>query len=220
MVERPTRPLARGPIRAAEPVVEVDGWEVSARRSRAALRLADQTPLAKVLVRAAPTGRVAARLGVGCGRASRDGHRTLVVGSGPGEWLLLSAAGTQREVVARLDTSDDRLVSVLDVTHGRALLRLSGPRAADVLSKVCAVDLSDEAVPDGSALRSTVAGLTTDIVRDHTFLDDAPLDGAAGTPSYLLHCERSTGQHLFDALLDAGREFGIDRDGFRPGSAP
>jgi hypothetical protein len=28
--------------------------------------------------------------------------------------------------------------------------------------------------------------------------------------------ERSVGQYLFDALLDAGAEFGIDVDGFRP----
>jgi hypothetical protein len=35
-----------------------------------------------------------------------------------------------------------------------------------------------------------------------------------GVPSYLLHCERSSGQHLFDALLDATGEFGGDVDGF------
>jgi hypothetical protein len=27
-------------------------------------------------------------------------------------------------------------------------------------------------------------------------------------------CERSAGQYLFDALLDAGQEFGIDIEGF------
>ena len=32
--------------------------------------------------------------------------------------------------------------------------------------------------------------------------------------SYLLHCERSVGQYLFDALLDAGAEFGVEVDGF------
>jgi hypothetical protein len=35
----------------------------------------------------------------------------------------------------------------------------------------------------------------------------------------LLHCERSSGQFLFDALLDAGAEFGIDIQGFQPGPA-
>jgi hypothetical protein len=31
----------------------------------------------------------------------------------------------------------------------------------------------------------------------------------------LLHCERSSGQYLADALLDAGAEFGVETDGFR-----
>jgi len=31
---------------------------------------------------------------------------------------------------------------------------------------------------------------------------------------HLLHCERSSGQFLFDALCDAGAEFEIDVDGY------
>ena len=38
----------------------------------------------------------------------------------------------------------------------------------------------------------------------------------ARTPSYRLHCERSSGQYLFDALLAAGAEFAIEIDGFDP----
>jgi heterotetrameric sarcosine oxidase gamma subunit len=83
-------------------------------------------------------------------------------------------------------------------------VRLTGPRAASVLAKVCAIDFTDRVMPDGSALGTSVARLATDIVRDDV----------AGSRSYLLHCERSSGQHLFDRLLDAGREFGIDVDGY------
>jgi sarcosine oxidase, subunit gamma len=39
-------------------------------------------------------------------------------------------------------------------------------------------------------------------------------DDRGGEISYLLHCERSSGQYLFDALIDAGDEFGIEVDGF------
>lgn len=197
-------PIARSPIQPAAPVIVRSGWEVSALRSHAHLRLADHTPLAKVLVRADPDGDVARRLGVPTGRARRDAHETLVVGSGPGEWLLVAAPGRAADVAARVDRADDGLVSVLDLTHGRALLRLSGEAADSTLSKVCAVDLSDRSTPDGAAFRSGVATVTTDVVRDDR-------DGAR---SYLLHCERSSGQYLFDALLDAGREFGIEPDGF------
>ena len=93
------------------------------------------------------------------------------------------------------------MVSVIDLTHGRALLRLSGADGVGVLAKLCAIDLADTVTPNLSAFRSSVAKLVTDVVRD---------DLADGTRSYLLHCERSSGQHLFDCLIDAGAEFGID----------
>jgi heterotetrameric sarcosine oxidase gamma subunit len=188
----------------AHPIDVRAGWEVSRRTSYAPLRLADHSPLAKVLVRAPVQGRVAQGLDVGFGRAGRDEHATLVVGSGPGEWLLLSAPGTAAEVAARVDPADDGLVSVLDLTHGRALVRLTGPAADQALSKVCAIDLGDAATPDGAAFRTSVAKLATDVIRDDVRLER----------SYLLHCERSSGQYLYDALLDAGREFGIEPDGF------
>lgn len=197
-------PIARSPIRPIGPAAVRSGWEVSVLRSQAPLRLADRTPLGKVAVRARPDGRVAERLGVPFGRARRDEHGTLVVGSGPGEWLLLAAPGSAGEVASRVDTADDGLVTVLDLTHGRALLRLTGPAADQTLSKVCAIDLADAVTPDGAAFRSSVAKLATDVVRD----------GVGGVRSYLLHCERSCGQYLFDALLDAGREFGVEPDGF------
>jgi hypothetical protein len=54
-----------------------------------------------------------------------------------------------------------------------------------------------------------VAGVATDIVRDDTMID------GAAVPSYLLHCERSSGQYLFGALVSAGESLGIGVDGFR-----
>ena len=201
-------PVACSPLRVVGPTEIRFGWEVSAIRSTAELRLADLTPLAKVLVRAQTDGRVAARLGVPLGRAARDAYGTLVIGSGPGEWLLLGAPGSTDQMAARIDRCDDGLVTVLDYTHGRALMRLSGPTAGETLAKLCPIDLTDRTSPDGTALRGPVAHLATDIVRDDMGHD------MGCTRSYLLHCERSSGQYLFDALLDAGDEFGIKPDGF------
>jgi heterotetrameric sarcosine oxidase gamma subunit len=173
-------------------------------RAHGGLRLADHTPLTKVLVRARVGGRVGTRLGVRLGHAMADGDGTLVVGSGPGEWLLLAPPNSSDAVTSRLDTSDDDLVTVVDVTHARALMRLTGDEAHRVLAKLCAIDLASGA-PDGTALRTSVAAIATDVVRDDVH--------STGKRSYLLHCERSSGQCLFDALLDAGREFGAEVDG-------
>jgi heterotetrameric sarcosine oxidase gamma subunit len=210
-----SEPLARSPIRPPEPLTVLAGWEVSGRRATGALTLTDCTPLTKIQVRAPVTGQVAIAIGVPFGRARRNEAGVLVVGSGPGEWLLIGPPGQAGDIAARLaDTTGltttgrapGDYVSSTDLTHGRALMRLTGPRAADVLSTMCGIDLSDAATPDGAAFRSSVAALATDVVRDDV----------AGVRSYLLHCERSSGQYLFDTLLSAGRDLGIEIDGFTP----
>ena len=43
--------------------------------------------------------------------------------------------------------------------------------------------------------------MTCDVARNDVDGDDAP--------SYLIFCDRSFGQYLFDALIDAGDEFGL-----------
>ncbi len=217
-----TTVVARSAISAAPPEVVVAGWAVSGRSSTGALTLTDASPLAKVAVRADVDGALARAVDVPFGRTSRDvvaldtaEGDLLVVGSGPGEWLVLGAPGTHAAISEQLGRLAERsttgpsgdsgeLVTVVDLTHGRALMRLTGPAAVELLARECAVDLSDVACPDGSALRTAVAGLATDVVRDDR----------DGTPSYLLHCERSSGQYLFDALLDTGTELGVDVDGF------
>lgn len=187
-------PIARSPIRP-----------VSGTRRAAPLTLTDMSALAKILVRAGPAGGMAGALGVPFGRASRDGSDALVCGSAPGEWLVLGPAGEASALAGRLAglaarEADDELVSVLDLTHGIALMRLAGPLGAATLAGICGVDLSERTIPAGSVFSSLVAGVVTGVVRD-----DVP----DASPSYLLHCERSYGQYLFDVTLDAGAEFGI-----------
>lgn len=196
---RRAAPVARSPITPAEPVTVVDGWEVSAiRADGAGLTLTDCTPLAKVAVASRQPGL----RGVRFGRATREEDGTLVVGSGPGEWLLIGPPGQAAALSGQIGPD----ATCVDLTHGRALVRLTGHRAPDVLAKLCAVDLDDELVPDGAALRTAVATVATDIIRDDR-------DGAR---SYLLHCERSVGRYLFSSLLRAGAEYGLAVDGFRP----
>lgn len=214
-----SEPVSRSPIAPAPPVRVEAGWEVSGCRSEAALTITDCTPLAKVHLRAPWNGAMAKALGVPFGRADRDDASQdgaspeggwLVVGSGPGEWLVLAPPGAAAAVTDWLatvaaDAAGDEFVSVTDLTHGRALVRVTGPDAADLLARLCGTDLEDDMAPDGAALRSAVAGVATDIVRDDQ----------AAVPSYLLHCERSSGQYLFGALVSAGESFGIGVDGFR-----
>ena len=213
-----TAPLLRGPIAPAPPVGVAASWQVSRRRSRAALRISDQSPLAKVMVRAASDGRLASLLGVplaGTRRLAGEAPgEALLTRPGPVEWLVLAAAGSGPDLLGWLVESaaeTGQLVSVLDVTHGICLIRVTGEAAPDLLARECALDLSDQVCPDGTALRSVVSRVSTDIIRDDR-------DGAR---SYLLACERSLGQYLFDSLLDAGGELAVDVTGFEsPGTWP
>ncbi len=203
MSEPDKKPLARSPIAPALPVRVVDGWEVSAARSAAPLTLTDVTPLAKVSVKASARGPAETTIGVRFGRARRIDAGDLVVGSGPGEWLVIGGIGSAPAMTEhwRATTAGaGELVTVLDLTHGRAMLRLTGAHAADALSTICAIDLRDSVTPDGTAFRSSMAALVTDVVRDDV----------GGVRSYLLHCERSSGQYLFDAVLQAGAAFGVE----------
>jgi heterotetrameric sarcosine oxidase gamma subunit len=201
--------VARSPIAPAPPVRVEAGWEVSGCRSGAALTITDCTPLAKVHLRAPWNGAMAKALGVPFGRTARD-QGWLVVGSGPGEWLVLAPPAAAAAVAGWLgtvaaDSAPEEFVSVVDLTHGRALMRITGPDAAELMARLCGADLNDDMAPDEAALRAPVAGVATDIIRDDR----------AGVPSYLLHCERSSGQYLFGALVSAGESLGIGVDGFR-----
>jgi heterotetrameric sarcosine oxidase gamma subunit len=200
--------VARSPIAPSPPVRVEAGWQVSGCRSDAALTITDCTPLAKVHVRAPWNGAMAKALGVPFGRASREAG-WLLAGSGPGEWLVLAPAGAAGQVVGRLSetaagSAPEEFVSVIDLTHGRALVRVTGEQAPDLLSLLCGIDFDGNMTPDGAAFRSSLAGVATDFIRDDR----------DGTRSYLLHCERSSGQYLFDSLAGAGELLGIGIDGF------
>ena len=80
------------------------------------------------------------------------------------------------------------------------MFRLSGSAARSVLEKLCALDLADDMFPPGAAGRTIVAEVVTELVRDDR----------DGEPSYLLVPSRSFAEFLWEAVVDAGAEFGMD----------
>lgn len=116
------------------------------------------------------------------GTSSGSGD-SLVWSVTPGEWTTLG------------DQPDDSV----DLTHVRAMFRLTGKEAATLINRVCALDLSSAMFPNGAAGRTLVAGVATEIVRDDE----------GGVPSYLLLPSRSFSTYLLDVILDAGADFGL-----------
>lgn len=166
------------------------------REPGAAITIADDSSLAKYVLRAAPDSAPAAELGASFGSSiDRDG--TLIAAVRPDEWLLLGSESGVEEVVKSVPL--DGHVTLVDLTHGRAAIRLTGAVATAALEKVCSLDWSDAMTPDGAATSASVAKVTCDVVRNDI----------AGVPSYLVLCDRSLGQYLYDALADAAAEFGV-----------
>ncbi len=159
------------------------------------LTLADVSSLTKLLVRAGDDTAAAHDLGVGFGR-SRSAGDALVCGQRPGEWMVLGDGAAPGAVVDRLDRTGH--VSVVDHTHARALFRLTGETSTAVLEKICSLDWADEMTPDGAVVSASVAKVVCDIVRHDV-----------GVRSYLIACDRSFGQYLFDAIVDAGAEHAL-----------
>ena len=115
----------------------------------------------------------------------------------PDEWTIYGAAGQAAAISATIPT--EGFVTVIDITHGRAMLRISGSNATSALSKICNLDLGNELTPNGAVFSASVGGVGCDLVRDDQ----------NGETSFLIGCERSFGRFLFIAVADACTEFGV-----------
>lgn len=85
--------------------------------------------------------------------------------------------------------------AIIDVSHGRTVTRVSGPRARDMLMKGPPIDLHPSVFKPGSAAQSNMAhcGVLVTCVEDDTFD---------------VYCFRAFGQHLWEWLCEASLEFG------------
>ena len=192
-------PIARSPYPNVGPTRVEDGWELSSTVGDG-FTISDLSRLAKWTVRAAPDGPTATALPAPGQLERIDG--TLRIGGAPGDWLIVAAPGQPAGVAA----ATGEFVSVVDVTHGRALLRLTGEAGRDLMSKICAVNLADRVFPNGTWLRTSIAHIVTDLARDDV----------GASLSFLLHCERSASPSLLSGLLAAGAEFGVSFVGAGP----
>lgn len=111
-------------------------------------------------------------------------------------------ATTARLVAATGDAAAPALV--VDVTHGQSEIRLLGPAARELLSKLCGLPLDDACFPDGGVAETSVAKIHQLVVRRE---ED-------GVPGYALLGARSYAQYLWEALVEAGAEWGVAPVGF------
>ena len=144
-------------------------------------------------------------LGVECstepGVCSSDG-KTQVCWNGPNSWMIIAsdeetgrAAG---ELLQTLQAAVGDLGAVVDQSHGRCGLRLSGSRARQVMAKNTAIDLHPRAFGPGRCAMTSVAHMNATIVQ----VDDEP--------TYDLFVIRSLARSFAHAIEHACQEFERD----------
>ena len=97
-------------------------------------------------------------------------------------------------------------VHMTDLTQALAAVNLAGPKAREIMGKLTGLDCSNEAFGYMDGKRALVAGVPCLIMRI----------GFVGEVGYEIHCPAAHGEHLWDAILEAGREHGIRPFGLEP----
>ena len=90
-------------------------------------------------------------------------------------------------------------VHAVNVSESYAAFNLAGPRARQVVRRLTDADVSNDAFPYMRAREVELAGVACRLLRI----------GFTGELSYEIHCPAGYGQHVWDAVLDAGSEFGL-----------
>ena len=116
---------------------------------------------------------------------------------------LISPPGTAGAVHTRVEsviqqTADSACIHLMDVTSNFTALQIAGPCSRALLRKLTALDLRPAQFPDLSCAQGSLAGIHTLVIR-------ADIQAHL---AYQVYCGREFGEYLWDALLDAGQEFG------------
>ena len=137
---------------------------------------------------------VGLELPVGLGRVSKNG--LFLIGAAPRQWLAVAEGKAALASLAKLAAAIKGLAMVVDQSDGKAILRISGPRARDVLAKGCSLDLHPRVFKQGSAATTPVA------------LIDCVIWQVDETPTYDLAVPTSYAESFWSWLTASAGEYG------------
>jgi len=181
------------------------------RTAPAGVTLCDLSPLPRLGFKG--RGTVPAMLARGltleavANRAYAQGDGTVCLVLAPSEVILLAEpTGHNRardtQTFERLSTAwrieDEERTYPLLRRDSHVWFRLGGPRAADLLAKLCGVDLRPRSFANLAIAQTSLAKMSAIITR---------VD-AGGTPEYHVLADTAAASYLWGCVLDAGHEFG------------
>ncbi len=115
---------------------------------------------------------------------------------------VITAPGVEETTFGAIESaaqSAGHRITVTVMTHGQASVRIIGPRVAELMSKLCGLDFSPAAFPDGVAKRTSFAKTAQLVVRR----DIGQL------PAFMVVGARSVAAYVWETILEAGEEYGI-----------
>ena len=130
-----------------------------------------------------------------------QGSAVSFIGYGPGQWLAVSESLAHEALAGDLSQRLAGLASISDQSGGRTVLRVSGPRARDVLAKGLPVDLDPRAFPLGSAATSVIGHMGVQLWQ------------VDATRTYAIAVFRSLSQSFWRWLTASAAEFGYEVSG-------
>jgi sarcosine oxidase subunit alpha len=195
-------------------ILEVDGWrqvlsygdsDSELKACQASVGICDATPMAKMDLQGRGAAEFFSRLfeepapAIHCVAVlHRQGTQILAARLRADRMLLLSAAEERGRLLANLsNAAGNHCVHVNDLTSALAAVRVVGPRTLPLLKKMTSAQV--EALHRDGCLQAAVARIPATLVRSDF-----------GTQrGWLLLASRDYGAYLWQCLLSAGHEFGI-----------
>ena len=176
-----------------QPLVDVDGLKLVARQNTTSIQV-----LAFKNQHAATAKALSKALGVEASTApgvcnAKD--NTQVTWNGPNQWMVISEGDDADSLLATIKKAVGEKAAVVDQSHGRVGLRLSGENARYVMQKICAIDLHERSFSAGSSAQTMVAHIGALVIQ----VDDQP--------SYDMFVNRSFARSFAHSVEHACAEF-------------
>src|SRR4051794_26606910 len=190
------------------------------RAVRDSVALFDQSSFAKFLVEGRDSCAVLNRLSVAeldvpigrvvyiqwCNELGGIEADLTVTRLGEASYLVVTGAAVQTRDLAWLGEHipGEARCSVVDITSGLPMLGLMGPRSRDLLKRITGEDLSNTGFPFGSS-REVEIGYARARASRITYV---------GELGWELYVPAEFATHVFDRIVEAGRDFGLVHAGY------
>ena len=155
-------------IDADQAIVDCDGLKLQVRQNTTSIQV-----LAYKNQYTATADALGAALGITC--PTRPGvcnssETTQLAWNGPNQWMVIGESRATESLLVIIHSAVQKKAAVVDQSHGRVGLRLSGEHARAVLQKNCALDLHRCSFVPGNCALTMIAHIAALLIQ----VDDAP----------------------------------------------